>query len=71
MEREDRIQPLGQDGFGDDRNSLPVTGEPVEEGNMLFHFIRDLYRDCSGVAIVELSLIAPQLTILAYFAFDL
>lgn len=38
---------------------------------MLFHFIRNLCRDCSGVGIIELSLVAPQLTLLAYYAFDL
>lgn len=71
MERDDRLQPVGQGGIGHDRDDPPVTGAPVEEGKMLFHFIRNLCRDCSGVGIIELSLIAPQLTILAYYAFDL
>lgn len=71
MERDSRLQPVGQGGFGHNRDDSQLTGEPVEEGKMLFHFIRNLCRNCSGVGIIELSLIAPQLTILAYYAFDI
>lgn len=45
--------------------------EPDEEGNMLLHFIRNLCRDCSGYGLIEMALLAPQLTVLAYYAFDL
>lgn len=71
MEREDRLQPLGQGGIGKYLDGPPVTEEPVEEGKMLFHFIRNLSRDCGGFGIIELSLIAPQVMILTYYAFGL
>ena len=38
---------------------------------MLFHMIRDLRRDCSGIGYIELSLVAPQLVLLGYYALGL
>ena len=38
---------------------------------MLFHMIRNLRRDCSGVGFIELSLVAPQLVLLSLYTLGL
>lgn len=48
-----------------------IGASRMRRESMLFHFIRNLRRDCSGYGLIELALLAPQLTILAYYAFDL
>ena len=38
---------------------------------MLFHMIRNLRTDCSGVGFIELSMLVPQAMLLTYWTFGL
>ena len=38
---------------------------------MLFHLIRKLGRDCSGIGYIELSIVAPQMVLLGYYSLGL